>query len=129
MKAELIKFKVHSKFFGENKWKTFCITDDLSFITQNTNLNLNKLEFYWFSGFRDVANNEIYEGHILKFTMNNIGDVVGHVKFSRERNRNGFYIVTIGSISHVPMNEFFMNDANALIIGNVIDHRHLIEKH
>lgn len=126
MKAELIKFKIHSSKFKDSKWKNINITDDLKWLHEV--VDINKLKFYWFTGYNDVTNNEMYEGHIVKYNINGI-DTVGYIEYVRERNRNGFYIITKGSISHVSLNEYFLQGSKPLIIGNIIDHIHLIENH
>lgn len=128
MKSELIKFKIHSSKFNDgNRWKIINITDDLSWI--HANHDKTKINYYWFTGYSDVTKKEIFEGDIVKFRNNGINDIIGHIEYCRERNRNGFYIVTTGSIGYIALNEFFMQSADLLIIGNVIDHRHLIWKH
>lgn len=123
MRAELLKFKIYSSKL-ETKWKIFKITDDLSWIHDNNEANKN---YYWFTGYRDSANIEMFEGDIIKFTQHNI-ETIGYIEFRRDRNRNGFYIVTGGNINYVLLHELFVETSNPLIIGNIISHRHLIEK-
>jgi hypothetical protein len=125
MKAELIKFKIHSSKFNDNKWKTISISDDLTWL--KTKVDLEKTNYYWFTGYKDTANNEMFEGDIIKFTSNSIS-TIGHIEYRRDRNRNGFYVTTTGNIKYLLLNEFFIEGSKPLIIGNIIDHRHLIEK-
>lgn len=125
MKAELLKYKIHSSKFTDSKWRVIKISDDLNLFKDI--VDFNKTNFYWFTGYNDVSNKEMFEGDIIKFTHNNI-EVVGYIEYRRDRNRNGFYVVTGGNISYVLLNEFFIEGSKPLIIGNIVDHRHLMEK-
>ncbi len=125
MKAELLKFRIHSSKFSDSKWRTFKISDDLTLFKET--VDFDKTNFYWFTGYKDVANKEMFEGDIIKFTQNNI-DVMGYIEFRKDRNRNGFYAVTGGNINYVLMTEFFIEGSKPLIMGNIVDHRHLMEK-
>ena len=125
MKAELIRFKIYHHKFKEAKYKILKITDDLNWLHEIS--DFEKMQFYWFTGYKDISNNEIFEGDVIKFTQNNI-EVVGYVEFRRDRNRNGFYVVTGGNINYSLLNEFFVEGNRPLIIGNIVNHRHLVEK-
>lgn len=125
MKAALIRFKIYHRTFKDVKFKIFKITDDLTWLHQID--EFEKIQFYWFTGYKDSANNEMFEGDIIKFNQNNI-EVVGYIEYRRDRNRNGFYVVTGGNVSYVQLNEFFVEGSNPLIIGNIVNHRHLVEK-
>lgn len=125
MKLHELEFRIRHASFKENKRWGYFLINEIGEL--NRTMDTDKLNYQLWCGYKDTAMIKMYEGDIIKWIEMRV-DRVGEVKYVKERNKNGFYVVSNTKI-YTPLNEFFVDTCNPLIIGNIIDNLHLLSKH
>jgi hypothetical protein len=125
MKVNKIKFRIHHNSLPD-KWGYYTLEDDI--ISLMLTIDFDKINFMLWSGYEDFSTQpqKMYEGDIVKFTEGDIGERTGKIVFCQERNRNGFYIVGLFD-NFWALNEYFIQSSKPIIIGNIIDDKHLLK--
>ena len=119
-----LKFKVWNK--KSNEW---CGTIGLNeTISHNSIINLpDDLVFVQYTGLTDSKDKEICDGDILKIDYDTFGNVIGQVLYEADHGGYIFQYKRNGPNQH-HTNLNCDVAFESVIVGNIFEHKHLLEK-